>query len=86
MSEIGSSDIKSVLDYGCGPGEVAGFYSQMGKAVDAVDVSKEMVDITSRRFPNVHAFVCDSEGKADEYKSEYDVVVASLVLHHVHNA
>ncbi len=39
-----------ILDLGCGPGNTAAFFQQMGFRVDAVDASAEMVRVAKTRF------------------------------------
>lgn len=84
LQKIETSNISSVLDFGCGTGNVAGYFLEKGAAVDAVDVDNRMLEVAKRKFSNLNTFLCDDEGKSDNYKSEYDLVVADKVLHHVH--
>lgn len=70
-----------VLEIGCGEGRLAAMLSFAGvKSVDALDYSKEAINIAQERIrlDNVHYECLDYHEK----KGEYDVVVLQGVLEH----
>lgn len=71
---------RSVLEVGCGPGELAARIEATGAAVTAVDISPRMVELARGR--GVDASVGDVQQLpfADE---TFDVVLAAWMLYHV---
>ena len=43
----------TVLDVGCGPGDIANELAAMGMAVTGIDFAAPMIDIARKRFPNL---------------------------------
>ncbi|MDH4176362.1 MAG: methyltransferase domain-containing protein [Thermoleophilia bacterium] len=71
----------SVLDVGCGEGELAErIQGELGATVVAIDQSARMVEISRAR--GVDAGVADAQRLPFE-DGEFDVVLAAWVLHHV---
>jgi SAM-dependent methyltransferase len=72
---------KRVLDVGCGLGEITErFANELGAAVQAIDVSARMVELTRAR--GVDAQVGDAE-QLSYGDGEFDCVFAGWVLYHV---
>jgi SAM-dependent methyltransferase len=72
---------KSVLDVGCGPGEITErFVAELGADVKAIDVSARMVELTRAR--GIDAQVADIEDLPFP-NLEFDCVFAGWVLYHV---
>jgi SAM-dependent methyltransferase len=72
---------KRVLDVGCGLGEITErFATELGAAVQAIDVSTRMVELTRAR--GVDAQVGDAE-QLPYGDGEFDCVFAGWVLYHV---
>ena len=75
----------SVLDIGCGTGNIALKFLQRDHKVDCVDLSDEMLNILRQKtgaMDNVRFFASD----ADAYlylSPSYDVICLSSVLHHL---
>jgi len=76
------SQTSRILDYGCGVGLLAGHLMRMvrGSRVDGFDVSKESIERVSADLQTQGTFATNLENLA----KEYDVIVISNVLHHVH--
>jgi SAM-dependent methyltransferase len=72
---------KRVLDVGCGLGEITErFATELGAAVQAIDVSTRMVELTRAR--GVDAQVGDAE-QLPYGDGEFDCVFAGWVLYHI---
>jgi ubiquinone/menaquinone biosynthesis C-methylase UbiE len=71
-----------VLEIGSGPGHIAGALSDLGAKVTGIDFSKAMVDVASRRFPEIEFLEADAESLPFEEKA-FDAVVSSFVVHHL---
>lgn len=74
-----------VLDAGCGAGPLTEWLVAQGARVTAVDVSSAMVDLARERVGDAATFVVAdlAQPLAFAGDGEFDVVVASLVLHYV---
>jgi SAM-dependent methyltransferase len=76
-----------VLDLGCGLGHHVGYFFERGaEKIDAVDVSKKMIDECAKRFqlPNV-TFVCEAIENYNIGSNQYDIIVSSMALHYVND-
>lgn len=85
VSLLGEVDGSRVLDVGCGSGELSEWLVDHGGAVTAFDVSPDMVRICRERLGDrARVLVADiSEPLSFAATGEFDLVVASLVLHYV---
>jgi ubiquinone/menaquinone biosynthesis C-methylase UbiE len=77
----------AMLDFGCGTGLVSFFFYPHVARLDGVDSSKGMVDEFNKKakaenFENAHAKVFDLD-KDTFSKESYDVIVSSMVFHHI---
>ena len=84
---LGNVKGKSVLDIGCGLGEVSVYFATLGAKVTASDLSPGMCDCAKNlaTLHNVeiktHVASSESIGLADTEK--FDIIYAGNVLHHV---
>lgn len=71
-----------VLDLGCGTGRIIGMLKERGADVTALDISEEMIETVSRKFPDVECVVGDSENLpfADE---SFDIVLGLFWIVHL---
>jgi 2-polyprenyl-3-methyl-5-hydroxy-6-metoxy-1,4-benzoquinol methylase len=73
---------KSVLDIGCGEGDLAAMISFAGAAkVHAIDYSKEAIDLSTKRINLDNVFFECMDG--NNVTNKYDVIVMSGVLEHI---
>jgi len=77
-----------ILDFGCGPGDLAAHLSVAGYQVDAVDQSTSMIDRAKTRFPSAISFqALDNLGprgfRLPFEDHALDAIVASSVLEYV---
>lgn len=72
----------SILDIGCGTGELLEYFSSLGFKMMGIDISQEMVDISKKRVTNSRILKMSlyDISKIDEI---FDGVVATFVFVHV---
>ncbi len=76
---------RRVLDIGCGPGWLTVQYARAGALVTAVDLTQRAVDITRVALHHLGLDARVERGNAEELPfadGQFDLVVASGVLHH----
>jgi SAM-dependent methyltransferase len=86
--EFGSYIGKKVLDIGCGPGWLVVQYSAGGAQVSAVDLTQQAIEITRRHLDSRKLSADIQVGNAENLPfpdRQFDLVVASGVLHHTPN-
>lgn len=82
---------KEVLDYACGHGANACLLAACGARVTAFDLSAQAIDKARRRAEmhgladRIHFEVC-AAGETGYPSDQFDAVVGSAVLHHLHMA
>lgn len=78
---------KRVLDVGCGSGPLSAWLVGRGADVVGFDISPTMVNLAQNRGLNSASFrVADLAGPLDFLEdSSFDVAVASLVIHYLHD-
>ncbi len=79
LSGLIDGDSGSVLDVGCGTGEIAIPMSRRGYSVDAVDPSQAMLDIAKRDVSDVRWHCAYAE--EFEFTSTYDLICCANSLH-----
>jgi SAM-dependent methyltransferase len=72
---------KKILDYGCGTGRWVEFFRNYGMCYTGVDISTEMVRISSERFPDAHFSAIDSK-RLQFPDDTFDVICSIAVIHH----
>ena len=86
LPPITDGRIVTVLDVGCGTGEMAEVLCKRGYHVVATDSSQEMVDAANKKFKELGlsatAELCAAEDIGSRYTSNsFDVVISNSVLH-----
>ncbi len=82
-SALGSVRGKTILCLGSGAGEECAYIKSLGaKKVVGVDISKSLISIAKKNFPNIKFEMADME-KLKFAQSSFDIVYSSLVLHYV---
>ncbi len=81
LRDLASGPQPTALDLGCGPGELARGLASRGMTVDAVDLSKPMIDFaqTLPAYEEVRWFVSSAESFG--FPNTYDLVVTAESLH-----
>ena len=80
---LSSYDIKSILDVGCGKGEIISYLSSMKKfEIHGVDIEHDVIERASSLYPNFSLTVQD--GKNLSYgDASFDLILVLEVLEHV---
>jgi trans-aconitate methyltransferase len=92
VSQFGASvvellDVKageSVLDIGCGTGDLTNEIQKLGAMVTGTDYSPEMIAQARSKYPSIKFEVADAADFTVD--SLYDAVFSNAALHWVHNA
>lgn len=69
-----------ILDVGCGTGRNIAKLLQHTDKVEGVDISKEMLDIARRKFPNLKFYEADIEKPLPLESNQYDKIICSLTF------
>jgi len=81
---LGNVTGKKILDVGCGPGFHTSLLTKRGAVVKGIDISKEFIEIARRETLTAEFIIGDAE-KLPFFNSEFDIVVAPLVLHYLNS-
>ena len=83
-------DLRSVLDLGCGPGDVTFKFAAAfpETIIDAVDGSGEMLDFANKilaKKPELHGRINYHHSMIQEFRSsqKYDLIFSNSLLHHL---
>ncbi len=83
-------DLRTVLDLGCGPGDVTFKFAAAfpETIIDAVDGSGEMLDFANKilaKKPELHGRIIYHHSMIQEFKSspKYDLIFSNSLLHHL---
>jgi len=76
------SDTKSILDFGCGPGDFTAQLKDNGYEVDGCDGSPAMIELAKQHYENIDFFVWDGKTACPK-QNTYDVVMSKLTLHFI---
>ncbi len=72
---------ETAIDLGCGTGDVAARLTRHYRHVRAIDLSEPMLEVARRRYAGLAIdFECQD---MNEVSGQYDLVISSMVLHHV---
>ena len=81
-SALGNVRGKTILCLGCGAGEECAHLKSLGaKKVIGVDISKSLINIAKKNFPDIEFKIMDMEKL--KFSQSFDIVYSSLVLHYV---
>jgi putative AdoMet-dependent methyltransferase len=74
---------KTVLDLGCGTGNLAGMLTKAGAHVWSTDFSPAMIQIAHKKFPNLPFTLQDvRQPLPTAYPQRYDRITSAYVFHH----
>ncbi|MEY4279083.1 MAG: hypothetical protein RL377_1087 [Bacteroidota bacterium] len=84
---LGSIEFAKVLEIGCGTGKNTVWLAEHAKAILAVDLTPEMLEIAKSKVNATHVNfqIGDITQNWDFAKDPYDLAVFSLVLEHIEN-
>ena len=80
---LGNIEGKSILDCGCGTGRFADIFVRSGADAMGVDISENMLSIAKRKVPGA-TFIKGDVFSLPFKEKEFDIVVCSQVLTHLH--
>lgn len=78
-------DGRSVLDVGCGVGDLAQFFVQRGCRVTCVDGRADNIAALRWRYPTLDAHVADAQCDALSKLGRFDIVFCYGLLYHLEN-
>ncbi len=82
LQEIGRiSKQDSVLELGCGTGDLACQLNEIADRVVGIDFAENMIDIAARRFSDIEFKTADAE-KVPFTDGAFDVVISNYTAHH----
>jgi ubiquinone/menaquinone biosynthesis C-methylase UbiE len=81
---LGNVRGKKILDVGCGPGLYASLLIKNGAIVKGLDISKEIIEIAKKEAPAAE-FIIGDAARLPYKNSEFDIVIAPLVLHYLNS-
>jgi len=73
---------ESVLDVGCGTGQLVALMQEKGIDVIGIDASAEMIQVAQQKHPTADFRLAAIENLPFE-DNTFDVIVSSLTLHHL---
>lgn len=77
--KILSYDVKTIVDFGCGTGNLCGPLSEKINVI-GIDKNIEMIEVGKRKYPNM-SFIESSIFDVHLINQKADIVVSSYVLH-----
>jgi len=76
---------KTVLDLGCGAGDLAQFFVERDCSIVCLDARQENIDLLSQQYPDLTAHVANVETESLGQFGEFDIVFCYGLLYHLEN-
>ena len=73
LSDITGTQIKKILDIGCGTGDYLGKLAQTGHKVTGIDVDQEMLSLANSKYPDLTFKVMDMNN-INTINDHFDVI------------
>ena len=87
LNEIHKTKAKTILDFGCGSGEMVTRLALMGYDVTGIDLSPDMTEMAKERIivDNVtdRARVVTGDAMTHCFDEKFDLITAQLIMHHL---
>ncbi len=77
------NDTQTILDFGCGAGDVTAMVAEIYPNVEGCDPSPQMLDRSKQDFPTISFFDWDGTKPLEGKEEYYDVVFSKLAVHFV---
>jgi trans-aconitate methyltransferase len=74
---------ESILDLGCGTGDLTHEISQSGAEVAGIDASSDMINQARKKFPGLEFW--EADGQQFKTERQYDAVFSNAALHWMRN-
>lgn len=81
LALLDPQDGESILDLGCGTGDIAKQLHEIGAHITAVDNSPSMIEMAKSKYPEIDFAVKDATEL--DYKEDFDAVFSNATLHWV---
>ena len=76
---------KKILDLGCGNGEIANIFSNLGSNVLAVDARQENINIVNKKFPKIKTLKVDLDEYFPFLDQQFDLILSLGLICHLSN-
>lgn len=88
LADVGNVNGVSILDVGCGLGDLWGWLKKSGKSAHytGLDITSQMVKLAEERFPDAVFKLGNLLEFADEFIGKYDYVMASGIFAHMESS
>ena len=73
---------KSILDFGCGGGEITNYYFKKGYHIIGIDINEEKINLAKKSF-NLCNFVSYNGFNLPFKKNTFDTIILNDVLEHI---
>lgn len=82
ISKIGNGGFDKILDIGCGTGNYTGLLRERfpHAGIKAVDISKEMISIASRKLKDREIDFIIADGEAIDFKEDFDLISSNAAF------
>ncbi len=74
---------ESILDVGCGTGDLAHDISKSGATVTGIDAAQSMIEAAKEKYPDIHFSVQD--GEQFSFDSQFHAVFSNAAIHWMKN-
>lgn len=75
---------KTVLELGCGYGDIGAAFYKMGAIVTCSDARKEHLNVVKKRYPKIKILLLDLDNE-QAINQDFDVIIDLGVLYHLQN-
>ncbi len=76
-------DAQTILDFGCGAGDITALLAESYKTVEGCDPSSAMLSQAHKDFPSLTFFEWDGANPLNDKMGFYDVVFSKLAVHFI---
>ncbi len=87
LNLMDKSEIKDVLEIGCGRGEVSNYIAENSNhQVLGTDICRPFIDEANKRYqlPNLNFAVLDFNNPVEVEKKQFDYIIGNGILHHLY--
>lgn len=85
LRELGDPASIRILDFGCGTGAMTRFFATRGFRVEALDISKSIIDQNRTMNPEITFHLVEPEKRTHFADEAFDAVFCSEVIEHIYD-